>query len=95
MDAIDIDESGFDSVEDERVLDFDILMLLDEALAAVESEKDRLVFTLIASRGFTYAEAGVLLDMTPRQVKYRFHLTIKHILLYFTGMGLKSIDDFF
>ncbi len=95
VDAIDIDESGFDSVEDERVLDFDILMLLDEALAAVESEKDRLVFTLIASRGFTYAEAAELLDMTPRQVKYRFHISIKHILLYFTDMGLKSVDDFF
>jgi len=95
VDAVDMDESGFDVPEDDRILDFDVLMLLDQALAAVESERDRMVFTLIASRGFTYAEAGELLEMTPRQVKYRFHITIKHVLLYFTDMGLKSIDDFF
>ena len=95
VDAIDIDEVDFDFIEDGRTSDFDVLMLLDEALASIESDNDRLVFTLIASRGFTYAEAGELLQMTPRQVKYRFHCTIKFILFYFTDRGLKSIDDFF
>lgn len=95
VDAIDIDESGFDTIEDDKAPDFDVLMILDEALASIDSERDRLVFTLIASRGFTYAEAGELLDMTSRQVKYRFQIAIKHILLYFTDMGLRSIDDFF
>jgi RNA polymerase sigma factor (sigma-70 family) len=88
----DLDELGVAYVNGFR----DTRLMIQEAIedsGNFESEKERVIFDLIATYNFSYAEAGKNAGMSERQVKYRYRLIIKRLMRYFKGKGIKSLED--
>ncbi|HOO71526.1 MAG TPA: sigma-70 family RNA polymerase sigma factor [Spirochaetota bacterium] len=74
---------------DARIIINDVL----ENECNYESEKDILLFNLIAVNNYSYEEAGRELGMSKRQVRYRYGKTVNRLLDSLSKKGIKNIED--
>ncbi len=70
----------------------DTRMLLEEAIASL-TEKDRILFDLVAVQQLTYHVAARHLGLTRRQVAYRYSLIIGTIKGYLNEKGIRGLGD--
>ncbi len=94
-DHIDID--NLDDVSLTFVNGFrDTRIVISEALENIEnfsSEKDRILFDLVALHNFSYSETAKELGLTKRQVEYRYRQIAGQIIEYLNRKGIKDIEE--
>ena len=74
----------------------DTRLLIQEAIEDIENfenEEEQVLFELIATYNFTYKEAGEQVNMSERQVKYRYGLIVKRLIQYFQKKGIGSLEE--
>lgn len=74
----------------------DTRIIIKEALDDMnnfEDEKSRILFELISIHNFTYGQAGRQLNLTERQVRYKYGIIQKRLIDYFSGRGILSLED--
>ncbi|HON77212.1 MAG TPA: sigma-70 family RNA polymerase sigma factor [Spirochaetota bacterium] len=74
----------------------DTRIIIEEALEDIEifgSEKNKLLFDMIAIYNFTYRETGRQLGMTERQVRYQYSIVMKRLIEYFKTKGVADLED--
>ena len=92
---------NIDDIDDVDAIAFingfkDLRIILQEILESdeiFEEEKDRILFELIATHYYTYEEAAKQLDLTPRQVRYKYGILVKRILECFKKKGINNVED--
>jgi RNA polymerase sigma-70 factor (ECF subfamily) len=70
----------------------DTRMLLEDAMASL-TEKDRILFDLVAVQQLTYHVAARHLGLTRRQVAYRYSSIIGTIKAYLNERGIRGLGD--
>ncbi len=74
----------------------DARIMISEALEdknTFADEINRVLFDLVAIKGFSYSEAGEHTGLSIRQVRYRFGLTIRNLQDYFRKRGIHKLED--
>jgi len=71
----------------------DTRIILDGALNSISEERDRIMIDLIAVQRYTYRQTGHELGMTVRQVKYRYNILVRQVLLYLKDKGIGSLEE--
>lgn len=71
----------------------DTRIIIDEAIAEINDERDRNIFDLVAIQNYTYEQAGKELGLTKRQIKYRYGLIVKDVIIFLNKKGIKNIED--
>lgn len=70
----------------------DARIVIDQAITEID-DADRSLFDLVAVQNYTYEEAGSLLGMSRRQVKYRYGLIVRRVLDYLRRHGIHELED--
>jgi RNA polymerase sigma factor (sigma-70 family) len=71
-------------------------IMIQDALEHEENfmvDMDKVIFDLVAMKGFSYGEAGEHTGLTKRQVRYRYGLTIRNLQNYFRKQGIHNLED--
>ncbi len=95
-DMIDIDDASYDPnlafVNGAR----DVRIIIGEALQAMTkeiSEKEHIIFDLIAINHFTYKQASKQLGITERQAKYYFSKAQMFFIDFLRKKGINNLSD--
>ncbi len=74
----------------------DLRIILEEIINSIEiydDESERVLFELIAVKGFSYEEAGGQLGYSKRQARYRYNRVNEKILDYLAKKGIRNLED--
>lgn len=74
----------------------DIRIIINEALENdknYKNEKERILFELIALKGFNYIQAGRQLGMTRRMAQYKYKNIVIRIINYLKEKGISEVED--
>ncbi|MCP4134050.1 MAG: sigma-70 family RNA polymerase sigma factor [bacterium] len=77
----------------------DTRLIIEDALDAIytpgdkDGEKERVLFDLIAVHNFSYVQVSKQLNLTYKQVRYKFEMAVKKITDYLSKKGIKSLED--
>lgn len=95
------DVAGMDEIADSIKYAFengarDIRIIINEAIDCDENykdEKEKILFELIALKGFSYEQAGRQLGLTRRRAEYRYSRIVRRIIDYLKDRGISNIED--
>jgi RNA polymerase sigma factor (sigma-70 family) len=91
----------FEDVADEVRMTFvngfrDTRIMIEEALENIEhfgDEQGKVLFDLVALHDYTYKEAGEMLGLTERTVRYRYGVITERIVAHFKKRGIRGLED--
>ncbi|HEY1407167.1 MAG TPA: sigma-70 family RNA polymerase sigma factor [Spirochaetota bacterium] len=74
----------------------DTRLMIEEALEEIEnfgSEKNRILFNLIAIYNYTYKEAGENLGLSEHQARYWYNIVVDKLMAHFRKKGIHSMEE--
>jgi len=71
----------------------DTRIIISEAIEAIASEEDKLIFELIAVQNFSYEQVAKQLGLSKRQVRYKYGLIVQGITIFLQKKGVNNIED--
>ena len=93
---VPLDEEALDEVMQYNNSSGDVRMIINDVIENADnysSDRERVLFDLVAIRNFSYEEAAKHTGYTKRQVRYRYKLIVRRITSHLAGKGIKNLED--
>ncbi|HOO73019.1 MAG TPA: sigma-70 family RNA polymerase sigma factor [Spirochaetota bacterium] len=91
-----LEEEALDELMQYNNSSGEVMMIINDAIENADnysSDRERILFNLIAFRNFSYEEAAKHTGYTRRQARYRYTLIVKRITSHLAGKGIKNLED--
>ncbi|MGL4369457.1 MAG: RNA polymerase sigma factor [Spirochaetota bacterium] len=88
-----IEESDINSDRQAATDHKEVRIILQQAINAISQEQDRTLFDLVSIQKFTHEEAGKLVGLSKRQVKYRHAQVVNELLDALKKKGITSLQE--